>query len=107
MFVRRASRILAPVLTMGVATSFGCAHAAASAEDDELFVVRSALSAVEYRPFPVTHVSTTEDGSHRVRFALPSRNDELGLEVASSLEAQAKIDGERQSSRPSLEDRCD
>lgn len=94
MFVRRASRALGPMLGMGAVLGLSGAHAAASSEDEGLFVVNSALSKSEFRAFPVTHVSTMEDGSRRVRFGLAARNDELGLCAASSMIAQGEVDGE-------------
>jgi cytochrome-b5 reductase len=91
----RRSAAWACALGAGAAGLWGVSRAAGEAEaDGDLFIVKSALSAGEFRRFQVREVLPATHDVVRLRFALPDEHHELGLDVASFVLVRVPVDGE-------------
>lgn len=88
--LRTAARMVAPA-TLAAAAAWGGASAAA-AEDEDLFIVKTALSPKAFKDFELVEKKVLTHNTARLRFALPAHH-ELGLSTASCLVARADIDG--------------
>lgn len=80
-----AASMTAMVSALGLA---GFSSAAHNAEEPKV-----ALSPKEFRSFKVTKVEEVTHDTKRLVFALPSKEHEMGITVASCLMAKAEVDG--------------
>lgn len=80
-----AASVTAMVSALGLA---GFSSAAHNAEEPKV-----ALSPKEFRSFKVTKVEEVTHDTKRLVFALPSKEHEMGITVASCLMAKAEVDG--------------
>ncbi|KAG1705561.1 hypothetical protein DVH05_003249 [Phytophthora capsici] len=80
-----AASVTAMVSALGLASFSTAAH---NAEEPKV-----ALSPKEFRFFKVTKVEEVTHDTKRLVFALPSKEHEMGLTVASCLMAKAEVDG--------------
>lgn len=94
MFARRALRAAAPAFAAGAVACGASTAWLADEADAGMFVVRSGLSASEYKPLVVGGVRQHTDGTTRVRFVMAEPDLELGAVAAAHLMAKASIDGE-------------
>ena len=83
---------MAAPAALAVASAWGGASVAA-ADDEDLFIVKTALSPKAFKDFELVEKKMLTHNTARLRFALPAHH-ELGLTTASCLVARAEIDGE-------------
>ncbi|CAE7497266.1 CBR2 [Symbiodinium sp. KB8] len=87
--LRSAARMAAPAAVMA---SLAWTSSASAADDEDLFIVKTALNPKQWKDFECIEKKQLTHNTARLRFALPPHH-ELGMTTASCLVARADIDG--------------
>lgn len=94
--LRSAARMAAPAAVMA---SLAWTSSASAADDEDLFIVKTALNPKQWKDFECIEKKQLTHNTARLRFALPPHH-ELGMTTASCLVARADIDGVSASASP-------